>query len=237
MIRVMVILDLLSKHCKAPTLRRKPSERRTPKMYSAQQTKSSTILYGDSLPSGNSWTRPIVLTPWGKVLVKIIASLKGKPELEEAAVIAVELLRLGVLTPDINMFPSYNGAPMRGSSKYRQSNLSIALFNISIAKDQNYNMLISRVAGLGTLRHKPIGFTGPLSQHLLGYNSVIDVVRRMLRDLVEVTSTHMFLTGCCNRHADLSPIATKYESPSSDCHLTCANINTDYRFSYQTTAH
>ncbi|KAI8932015.1 hypothetical protein NX059_010909 [Plenodomus lindquistii] len=132
------------------------------------------------------------LKDWGKVLVKVITALKGKPELEEAAVLAVELLRMGVLTPDINMFPSYNGAPMRGSTQ-----------------DQNANMLVSRVAGLGTLRHRPIGFTGPLSQHLLGYNSVIDVVRQALRDLVEVASTHMFLTGCCNRHVDLPSIAMK----------------------------
>ncbi|KAH9877912.1 hypothetical protein J1614_003129 [Plenodomus biglobosus] len=132
------------------------------------------------------------LKDWGKVLVKVIAALNGKQELEEAAVLAVELLRIGVLTPDINMFPSYNGAPMRGSTQ-----------------DQNANMLVSRVAGLGTLRHRPIGFTGPLSQHLLGYNSIIDVVRRTLRDLVEVASTHMFLTGCCNRHVDLPSIAMK----------------------------
>lgn len=79
-------------------------------------------------------------------------------------------------------------------------------------------MLVSRVAGLGELRHKPIGFTGPLSQHLLGYNSIVNVVRQTLRDLVEVTSTHMFLTGCCNRSAvDLSQVSMKYVNyaPSS----------------------
>ena len=57
------------------------------------------------------------LTPWGKVLVKIMAGLKGKPELEEAAMLAVELLRLNILTADIHMFPTYNGAPMRGNSQ------------------------------------------------------------------------------------------------------------------------
>jgi hypothetical protein len=71
-------------------------------------------------------------------------------------------------------------------------------------------MLVSRVAGLGELKHKPIGFTGPLSQHLLGYNSIINVVRQTLRDLTEVASTHMFLTSCCDRSAvDLSQIAMK----------------------------
>ncbi|KAH7067400.1 temperature dependent protein affecting M2 dsRNA replication-domain-containing protein [Paraphoma chrysanthemicola] len=133
------------------------------------------------------------LTAWGKVLASAIAGLKGRSDLEEATVIAVELLRLGTLNADINMFPTYNGAPMRGS-----------------AKDQQFNMLVSRVAGLGELRHRPIGFTGPLSQHLLGYNSIVNIVRQTLRDLVEVAATHMFLHGCCNRLAvDLSVVAMK----------------------------
>jgi len=56
------------------------------------------------------------LTAWGKVLAAAISGLKGKPELEDAAVVAVELLRMGTLNAEINMFPTYNGAPMRGSS-------------------------------------------------------------------------------------------------------------------------
>ena len=58
------------------------------------------------------------LTAWGKVLAGAIAGLKGQPDLEAATVVAVELLRLGSLTADITMFPTYNGAPMRGSSEY-----------------------------------------------------------------------------------------------------------------------
>jgi hypothetical protein len=61
------------------------------------------------------------LTPWGKVLVSVIAGLNGKPEHEEAAVIAVELIRMGLLNSNIEMFSAYNGAPMRGSSKYNGS--------------------------------------------------------------------------------------------------------------------
>lgn len=56
------------------------------------------------------------LTAWGKVLVAAINGVKGQASLEEATVIAVELLRLGTLNADISMFPTYNGAPMRGSS-------------------------------------------------------------------------------------------------------------------------
>jgi hypothetical protein len=61
------------------------------------------------------------LTSWGKVLVKVMESLKGNAELEEGAVLAVELLRLGVLNADIGMFPTYNGAPMRGTGKWLDS--------------------------------------------------------------------------------------------------------------------
>lgn len=57
------------------------------------------------------------LTSWGKVLVKAITALKGRPELEEAVIVAVELIRLGVLNWDEKMFP-YQGAPMRGEGKF-----------------------------------------------------------------------------------------------------------------------
>lgn len=72
-------------------------------------------------------------------------------------------------------------------------------------------MLISRVAGLGTLQHKPIGFTGPLSQHLLGYGSIVNTVRQTLRDLIEVTATQMYLTGCVDRSVELPGLTSKYD--------------------------
>ncbi|KAF2743586.1 hypothetical protein M011DRAFT_219635 [Sporormia fimetaria CBS 119925] len=120
------------------------------------------------------------LTAWGKMLVAVINALED-PKLEEAAIVAVELLRLGMLNWDADMFP-YAGAPGRGD-----------------AQDKKYNLLISRVAGLSSLRHQQIGYTGPLSRHLLGYNSVINAVRSRLRDLVEVTATQMFLSACAKR--------------------------------------
>jgi hypothetical protein len=58
------------------------------------------------------------LTAWGKVLAAALSGVKGKPELEDATVIAVELLRMGTLNAEVSMFPTYNGAPMRGSSKF-----------------------------------------------------------------------------------------------------------------------
>jgi hypothetical protein len=69
----------------------------------------------------------------------------------------------------------------------------------SAVKDRQFNLLISRVAGLATLRHEEIGFTGPLSQHLLGYNSVINAVRSTVRDLVDVSATQMFMAGYAKR--------------------------------------
>ncbi|KAF2111425.1 temperature dependent protein affecting M2 dsRNA replication [Lophiotrema nucula] len=82
----------------------------------------------------------------------------------------------------------YNGAPMRGDMK-----------------DRDNNLLISRVAGLGTLQHKPIGFTGPLSQHLLGYNSIINVVRSTMRDMVEASAAQLFTNAFAKRDLDNIP--------------------------------
>lgn len=156
------------------------------------------------------------MTAWGNVLAQAIASLDGNAALEESAVLAVELLRLDDLNGNIDMFP-YNGAPMRGNGEYREDHSSTKAHDY-VAKDQHANMLVSRVAGLGTLQHKPIGFTGPLSQHLLGYGSIVNTVRQTLRDLVEVTCTQMFLSGCCVRQTDLSGLLTKYDDYYS-CNL------------------
>jgi hypothetical protein len=154
------------------------------------------------------------LTPWGQVLAAAMAGINTKGhqdktirELEEATVIAVELLRLNSLNADISMFPTYNGAPLRGSSECHGLPL-LQVTDSSKAQDQQCNMLVSRLAGLLVLQHKPIGFTGPLSQHLLGYNSIINIVRQTLRDMVEVSSTHMLLSDCCDRSVpDYSEVA------------------------------
>lgn len=71
------------------------------------------------------------LTEWGKVLVNVIAGLKGRADLEEPALLAVELLRLGLLSSDINMFPSYNGAPMRGNGKSRYHTMMYLLLMLN----------------------------------------------------------------------------------------------------------
>lgn len=104
-------------------------------------------------------------------------------EVEEAIFVAFELIRLGSLNTT-NMFqsPPYSGQPMRGSDKDKQNVL-----------------LISRIACLATIQHKAIGYTGPLSRHLLAYHQITAAVRGAVRDLVEMHACNMFLSGSVDR--------------------------------------
>lgn len=122
------------------------------------------------------------LSALGQSLHTGYSKAKG-PEQEESVLLALELLRLNVLNSD-NMFPTtqYGGAPFRGSET-----------------DKRNTLLVSRVACLGRMRHKSIGFTGPLSRHLLAYHSIISAVRGSLRDLVEMSLCTMLLNGNVSR--------------------------------------
>lgn len=106
-------------------------------------------------------------------------------EVEEAVLMAFELLRLDILNNKA-MFPSYSGQPLRGTET-----------------DKANTLLISRIACLGLFHHKAIGYTGPLSRHLLAYHQMIAAVRSSLRDLVEMHGNCMLLSGAVSR--DLLP--------------------------------
>jgi hypothetical protein len=131
------------------------------------------------------------LSAWGKALKAAFdhaeksgyIAAAGAKEVEEAIFMAFELHKLDVISTS-QMFPSdkYLGAPMRGTETDKASTL-----------------LISRIACLGTFRHKEIGFTGPLSRHLLGYHQMTSVVRGSLRDLVEVHALSMIASGAVDR--------------------------------------
>ena len=54
------------------------------------------------------------LTTWGKILQKTLTISGSNKDQEEAAFLAIELLRLGLLTAD-TMFIGCSGAPERGS--------------------------------------------------------------------------------------------------------------------------
>lgn len=131
-------------------------------------------------------------TPLGKSLDAAFKALpRNVPsETSEAVYLAIELLRLKLLNSD-NMFPSppYVGAPFRGSEA-----------------DQRNTLLVSRVACLGSLGHKSIGYTGPLSRHLLAYHSVISAVRDCQRDLVEMCLGSLLFTGAVDRRLRLSKL-------------------------------
>ena len=56
------------------------------------------------------------LTNWGKVLAASFKAIGEQSDLQEGVVVAVELIRLGSLNWDLEMFP-YEGAPIRGESE------------------------------------------------------------------------------------------------------------------------
>ena len=57
------------------------------------------------------------LTDWGEVLKAALDASGSRKDQEEAVFIAVELLRLGLVTPD-TLFLGYAGAPENGSGMY-----------------------------------------------------------------------------------------------------------------------
>lgn len=126
------------------------------------------------------------LSPLGESLATATVQCQQSSEMEEAVFLAMELIRLNLLRSD-NMFPAppYHGAPYRGNDT-----------------DQRNTLLVSRVACLGQVRHKKIGFTGPLSRHLLAYSSIVSAVRRTQRDLIEMTLCTMLLNGSVSRDMD-----------------------------------
>lgn len=135
------------------------------------------------------------LSAWGKALMaaferansdKLLGATTPAREAEEAIFVAFELLRLEMLNskPTFQQ-PPYTGAPMRGTDA-----------------DRAHVNLISRVACLGTFKHKGIGYTGPLSRHLLAFHQVAASVRNTLRDLAEVHAANMLLSASADRGLD-----------------------------------
>ncbi|EEP80199.1 conserved hypothetical protein [Uncinocarpus reesii 1704] len=121
------------------------------------------------------------LTGWGQSLEAALSSLTSSENLEEPTFLAIEMLRLGVLNAK-DMFSNISGGPMRGTSE-----------------EKSFNLLVSRVASLGKIRHKSIGYSGPLSRQLLSFHSLIYAVRSSLRDLIEVVLAGLLLSGEAER--------------------------------------
>ncbi|CAO1599130.1 hypothetical protein XANCAGTX0491_002873 [Xanthoria calcicola] len=124
------------------------------------------------------------LTAWGKALDSVLSIAGSQPQQEKAALLAVELMRLGLLNAD-TMFFAYSGAPGRSNDI-----------------DKRNCMLVSRVASLGRLIHQPRGYSGPLSRHLLAYHSMVSAVQASMRDMLEMCLVTMFLEGGVDRERE-----------------------------------
>ena len=125
------------------------------------------------------------LTSWGNALTTTLITIDGgKPdefrvkELEEAALLAFELVRFGVL----------DGKEAKESQDDDQ--------------DKRTLRLIAQCGTLLKLRHQKIGYTGPLSRSLLGFRSLSSAIREADRDLIEAVVASMFMYGQCKRDRD-----------------------------------
>ncbi|KAJ6438427.1 XPG N-terminal domain-containing protein [Purpureocillium lavendulum] len=130
------------------------------------------------------------LTKWGNALATTLLALKeaneNRPEvpgLDEAALLAFELIRLGVLTA--NYRDDVPGMPRKGTDEEKSS-----------------LVLISQCASLLKLRHQVYGYTGPLNKGLLAFRALSSTVREADRDLIEAIVASMFMYGQCKRERD-----------------------------------
>ncbi|KAJ5783035.1 XPG N-terminal [Penicillium paradoxum] len=146
------------------------------------------------------------LTSWGQCLVQALSAVDPVENLEESVFIAIEMVRLGLLNTK-PWFSHVSGGPMRGSED-----------------DKAFNMLISRLACVGKLQHKSIGYSGPLSRQLLCYRSLISEVRSALRNLIEVVLAGLLLSGDADRNRnDWTEMAIKLPFiDDNDCGLGIA---------------
>jgi hypothetical protein len=115
-------------------------------------------------------------------------------ELQEVALIACELAQYMRLNADLTVPYPYTGVP-DAQPDYVKKHMT----------------LISRIACLGPLQHREIGYTGVLSRSMLAYTSIIDAVRQSLRDLLEVCLTTMLLNGDADRNrTDFNELGLEY---------------------------
>ncbi|KAI5280691.1 hypothetical protein KEM52_004073, partial [Ascosphaera acerosa] len=124
------------------------------------------------------------LTSWGRVLVAALGvpcpQETPEREFEEQVLLAIELLRLGQLN-DADLPP---GTPA-------DTDMTEA--------DKRFVALVSRAATVGKLRHREIGYSGPLSQAALAFQSHVAAARGALRGLLEVVLANALLAGDADR--------------------------------------
>ncbi|KAK4067032.1 uncharacterized protein Triagg1_8032 [Trichoderma aggressivum f. europaeum] len=119
------------------------------------------------------------LTKWGNALATTLIAIRDTmedrvPFVEEAALLAFELLRFGLLSGKYR--EGAPGMPRKGTNE-----------------DKSCIILISQCASLLKLRHQAFGYTGALNKSLLGFRALSTTVREADRDLVEAIVASMFL--------------------------------------------
>lgn len=120
------------------------------------------------------------LTNWGKMLEVVLTKLHSISNGDSLAILAVELIRLGLL----------NGNDGDG--------LAVPSADTDYECRVNSN-LISKVACLGRVKHEQIGWTGPLDRQLLSFAWTITALRSTLRILMESIIAAMFMSGDVDR--------------------------------------
>ena len=139
------------------------------------------------------------LTAWGRALAATLKSIHSTVEkyndihhTEEAAFLAFELIRFDLLNSRPRNPELVNG-PLRGSDA-----------------DKANCLLIGRSACLLKVRHKDIGYTGPLSKNFLAQQSIIKTVRETDRDLLEAIAASLFMNAQATRdRKDLGDIGRR----------------------------
>jgi hypothetical protein len=138
------------------------------------------------------------LTNWGRALSvslnaiqPTVLAYEDTHHIEEAVFLAYELIRFDNLNSR-NRHTELIGGPLRGSDE-----------------DKASCILIGRTACLLKLRHKNIGYTGPLSKNFLSFYSIIKAVRECDRDLLEAITASMFLSGQANRDQDVRSLGRR----------------------------
>lgn len=66
-------------------------------------------------------------------------------------------------------------------------------------EQKQFSNVVVRVATIGRLKHKTMGYSGPLNRQLLCFSTMVSAVRCGLRDLIEVVLTTMLLNGDIER--------------------------------------
>jgi hypothetical protein len=129
------------------------------------------------------------LTTWGNALATTLLALHeidnvpDTQSLDEAALLAYELVRLGLLNGHFK--EGQPGQPRNGNDTQKRS-----------------LALISQCATLLKLRHQVFGYTGPLNKMLLSFRGLSTEVREGNRNLVEAILANMFMYGQCQRVRD-----------------------------------